>query len=77
MLWTDIYDIVDELIEKHSEIDPEKILFVDLRNMILNLESFSDDPNKSNEKILEAIQSTWMERNIDNHSLYLGQKMRG
>ena len=61
MLWTDIYDIVDELIEKHSEIDPEKILFVDLRNMVLDLESFSDDPNKSNEKILEAIQSTWIE----------------
>mgnify|MGYP001256176896 CR=1 FL=1 len=61
MLWTDIYDIVDELIEKHSEIDPEKILFVDLRNLVLSLESFSDDPNKSNEKILEAIQSTWIE----------------
>tara|TARA_B100000886_G_scaffold287710_1_gene212471 strand:- start:300 stop:494 length:195 start_codon:yes stop_codon:yes gene_type:complete len=61
MLWTDIYEIVDGLIEKHSEIDPEKILFVDLRNMVINLEGFSDDQNKSNEKILEAIQAAWIE----------------
>ena len=61
MLWTDIYEIVDGLIENHSETDPEKILFVDLRNMVINLEGFSDDPNKSNEKILEAIQATWIE----------------
>ncbi|MBC32457.1 MAG: Fe-S assembly protein IscX [Gammaproteobacteria bacterium] len=37
------------------------MLFVDLRNMVINLEGFSDDPNKSNEKILEAIQATWIE----------------
>jgi FeS assembly protein IscX len=36
MLWTDIYEIVDELIEKHSETDPEKILFVDLRKMVID-----------------------------------------
>ena len=61
MLWTDIYEIVDELIDKHSETNPEKVLFVDLRNMVINLDGFSDDPNKSNEKILEAIQATWIE----------------
>ena len=60
MLWTDIYEIVDELIEKHSETDPEKILFVDLRKMVIDLDGFSDDPDRSNEKILEAIQATWI-----------------
>jgi FeS assembly protein IscX len=61
MLWTDIYEIVDELIEKHSEIDPEKILFVDLRKIVIDLDGFTDDPDRSNEKILEAIQATWIE----------------
>ena len=58
MLWTDIYEIVDELIEKHPETDPEKILFVDLRKLVIDLDGFADDPDRSNEKILEAIQST-------------------
>ena len=61
MLWTDIYEIVDELIEKHPETDPEKILFVDLRKLVIDLEGFADDPDRSNEKILEAIQATWIE----------------
>ena len=61
MLWTDIYEIVDELIEKHSETDPEKILFVDLRKMVIDLDGFTDDPDRSNEMILEAIQATWIE----------------
>jgi len=60
MLWTDIYEIVDELIEKHTETDPEKILFVDLRKMVIDLDGFTDDPDRSNEKILEAIQATWI-----------------
>ena len=61
MLCTDIYEIVDELIENHSETDPEKILFVDLRKMVIDLDGFSDDPDRSNEKILEAIQATWID----------------
>ena len=61
MLWTDIYEIVDELIEKHSETDPEKILFVDLRKMVIDLDGLTDDPDRSNEKILAAIQATWID----------------
>ena len=61
MLWTDIYEIVDELIEKHPETDPEKILFVDLRKLVIDLDGFADDPDRSNEKILEAIPATWID----------------
>ncbi len=61
MLWTDINEIVDELIEKHPETDPEKILFVDLRKLVIDLDGFADDPDRSNEKILEAIQATWID----------------
>ena len=61
MLWTDIHEIVDELIEKYPETDPEKILFVDLRKLVMDLDGFIDDPGRSNEKILEAIQATWID----------------
>ena len=61
MKWTDTYEIVDELIENHSDIDPEKILFTDLRNLVMTLESFEDNPEKTNEKILETIQMLWIE----------------
>ena len=61
MLWTDVNDIAVELFEKFPDLDPTYILFTDLREMIMNLENFEDDPDRSNEKILEAIQMHWIE----------------
>lgn len=61
MLWTDVNDIAIELDEQHPDIDPTFILFTDLRKLVLSLEKFSDDPEKTNEKILEAIQMLWIE----------------
>ena len=50
MLWTDVNDIAVELFEKFPDLDPTYILFTDLREMIMNLENFEDDPDRSNEK---------------------------
>ena len=61
MKWTDTYEIVDELIENHSDIDPKKILFTDLRYLVFNIKGFEDDFEKCNERILEAIQATWID----------------
>ena len=61
MQWTDIHDIAIELCEAHPDIDPLTVNFVDLRDWILALEGFDDDPNHSGEKILEAIQAAWIE----------------
>ena len=61
MLWTDVNDIAVELFEKFPDLDPTYILFTDLREMIMNLENFEDDPDRTNEKILEAIQMLWLE----------------
>ena len=61
MLWTDVNEIAIELDEKHPDVDPTFILFTDLQMLVLNLNEFSDDPNNSNEKILEAIQMLWIE----------------
>ncbi|MFZ1388601.1 MAG: Fe-S cluster assembly protein IscX [Thiolinea sp.] len=59
--WTDTLDIALELLEAHSEIDPRYIRFTDLHTWVLGLSNFVDDPNRSNEKILEAIQMAWIE----------------
>ncbi len=59
--WIDSLDIAIELDEAHPEVDPEHINFVDLRNWVLALENFDDDPSHSGEKILEAIQMAWIE----------------
>ena len=59
--WADIQDIAIELLEKYPETDPLSVNFVDLRNWVMGLEDFDDDPNRCDEKILEAIQAAWIE----------------
>ncbi len=61
MRWTDSLDIAIELDEKHPDIDPTVVNFVDLRAMVVGLDGFSDDKDKTGEKILEAIQMHWIE----------------
>ncbi len=61
MQWTDINDIALELVEAHPGVNPLSINFVDLRNWVMALPGFDDDPNHCGEMILEAIQLAWIE----------------
>lgn len=61
MRWTDVNDIAIELCEQHPDVDPQYVNFVDLRNWVMDLEDFDDDPNRCGEKILEGIQMAWIE----------------
>ena len=61
MKWTDTLDIAIALTEAHPGVDPKAIRFTDLHKWVLALPGFSDDPNRSGEKILEAIQAAWIE----------------
>ena len=61
MKWTDTRDIAIALLDKFPEVDPATVRFTDLRGWVLGLDGFDDDPNRSGEKILEAIQATWIE----------------
>ena len=61
MKWTDTREIAIALSEAHPDVDPTRVNFVDLRNWVLALDGFDDDPKRSGEKILEAIQSVWIE----------------
>ena len=59
--WTDSLDIAIELFDKYPDQDPYGLNFVDLRQMVLELENFDDDADRCGEKILEAIQAAWIE----------------
>ncbi len=59
--WTDVLDIAIELAETHPEVDPRFVNVVDLRNWVLGLPDFADEPARSGEKVLEAIQQAWMD----------------
>lgn len=61
MKWADTREIAIALAEKFPEQDPKTLNFVDLRSWVLALDGFDDDPKRSGEKILEAIQMTWIE----------------
>ena len=61
MKWTDTYDIAIALAQKYATIDPKYVNFVDLKNWVIALEEFDDNPKCCGEKILEAIQSAWIE----------------
>ena len=59
--WTDVQRIAEELSDNHPQVDPLKVNFVDLMNLVLDLPDFSDDPSHCGERILEAIQQAWIE----------------
>jgi FeS assembly protein IscX len=61
MKWTDSREIAQALLDARPDTDPKTVNFVDLRNWVLALPGFSDDPKRSGEKILEAIQMIWIE----------------
>ena len=61
MKWLDSEDIAIALREKFPSIDPLTVRFTDLRQKVLDLEGFDDDPKVSNEPKLEAIQMAWHE----------------
>jgi FeS assembly protein IscX len=58
--WTDSLDIAIALAEKHPDIDPRYVRFTDLHRWVCELDEFDDEPERSGEKILEAIQAAWI-----------------
>jgi FeS assembly protein IscX len=61
LTWEHTEDIALELHEQHPDTDPLTVRFTDLHRWIIELEDFSDDPAKSTEGKLEAIQMAWYE----------------
>jgi FeS assembly protein IscX len=57
--WDSSEDIAIELYEKYPDLDPLTVRFTDLHKYVTELEGFADDPAKSSEGKLEAIQMAW------------------
>ena len=60
MKWTDTQRIAEELFDAHSTLDPQTIRFTQLRDLIMALPDFDDDPAHCGERILEAVQQAWI-----------------
>ncbi|KAF1028795.1 MAG: Protein IscX [Burkholderia plantarii] len=61
MKWTDSREIAIALADAHPDVDPRTIRFTDLHRWVLELDGFDDAPDRSGEKILEAIQLLWID----------------
>ena len=61
LTWSDSREIAIELTEAHPDVDPQYVRFTDLHAWVVALEDFEDDPEKSSEGILEAIQMMWVD----------------
>ncbi|TWH76687.1 FeS assembly protein IscX [Azomonas agilis] len=59
--WTDVQEIALQLMEQKPDIDPHYLNFVDLHQWVLALPDFTDAPDHGGEKVLEAIQSAWID----------------
>ena len=58
--WTDVDEIAIQLEDTRPNADVVNLRFTDLWRWVQELEEFDDDPNRSNEKVLEAIQMAWL-----------------
>jgi len=65
IMWTDAEEIGIQLQEKFPELDPLTVRFTDLHRYVTELQGFADDPAKSNESRLAAIQMAWHEEFVD------------
>jgi FeS assembly protein IscX len=61
LTWSQYEDIALALYEKFPGVDPLTVRFTDLHKWVTELDDFSDDPARSNEAKLEAIQMAWHE----------------
>jgi FeS assembly protein IscX len=61
MKWRDVREIAIQLAEAHPGVAPLTVRFTDLHAWIVALPGFDDTPDRSSEKVLEAIQMAWLD----------------
>ena len=66
LTWDHTENIALALYDKFPGQDPLKVRFTDLHKWITELDGFGDDPAKSSEGKLEAIQMAWYDEWKDN-----------
>lgn len=61
LTWNDYDEIAWALADKFPDQDPLALSFPRLHRLVCELEGFDDDPERSNERVLESIQMAWLE----------------
>jgi FeS assembly protein IscX len=61
LTWKEYEEIAWALADANPQLDPLRLSFPALRQMVLALPEFEDDANGCNEAILESIQMAWHE----------------
>jgi FeS assembly protein IscX len=59
--WDQAEEIAEVLADNHPGLNPLDVRFTDLRQWVIDLDEFEDEPDESNEAKLEAIQMAWNE----------------
>ncbi len=59
LYWEYAEDIADALVEAYPDEDPLEVSFPTLHRMICDLADFADEPSRSSEEKLTAIQTAW------------------
>lgn len=59
LYWEDAEDIAEALLQTHPDQDPRDVSFATLHRMICDLADFADEPSRSSEGKLAAIQMAW------------------
>ncbi len=67
LTWDQPDDVALSLAEKFPDLDPTHIRYTDLHKWITELDDFNDEPSRSTEGKLEAIQMAWLEEYQDTH----------
>jgi FeS assembly protein IscX len=64
--WLAVDEIAEELADRHPDLDPLRVNFVELKRLVQQLPGFAEEPgHPCNEKILETIQGRWVEEKQD------------
>ena len=59
--WLDVEEIAEELMDAHPDVDPMRLGFPKLRELVVGLPCFKEQvDHPCNEKILETIQAEWI-----------------
>ena len=61
LTWKDSLSIAEELYDAEPDLDPVTLRLSELRDRVLALPDFVDDPEKSTEAALEAILQAWLD----------------
>ena len=59
--WDQAEEIAEVLADNHPGLNPLQVRFTDLRQWVIDLDEFGDEPEASTEGKLEAIQMAWNE----------------